>query len=53
MTILITAASAEDSQAEDFQAEDFPEEAAAVFRVAEDRLAAAVRQEAFEKKQTA
>ena len=31
-----------------------PEEAAAaVFRVAEDRLAAAVRQEAFEKKQTA
>ena len=48
MTILITAASAEASRAE-----DFPEEAAAVFRVAEDRLAAAVRQEAFEKKQTA
>lgn len=49
MTILITAASAED-----FRAEDFPEEAAAaVFRVAEDRLAEAVRQEAFEKKQTA
>ena len=45
MTILITAASAEASRAE-----DFPEEAAAaVFRVAEDRLAAAVRQEAFEK----
>lgn len=46
MTILITAASAEGSQAE-----DFPEEAAAaVFRVAEDRLAAAVRQEASETK---
>ena len=46
MTILITAASAEGSQAE-----DFPEEAAAaVFLVAEDRLAAAVRQEASETK---
>ena len=44
MTILITAASAEASRAEDFPAEA----AAAVFRVAEDRLAAAVRQEAFE-----